>query len=378
MKYLDQLKSSFPHDIGELSRGLRAYEQAQGNTLRSLGALNAVEREMAIYESNNIAAHIRAMEQQRLESLRAVLDPLETFRKTLGVDPAWKRMIDELTKPLCATEQWTERSGVESFMKLLRESSSGLSAVEHARETYATANVAMKFVHEQKAFKEAQRNWKLPRHLVESVGALSALQEQIGTLTLPVIDWESAATLARMLGERGIQEELASLGIGENGELGSSAFQTGDDGYLTPKQRDLLTILSLILALLVPIYQEWSSNQSIQPLTTQVESNAVLLERQAKQLESLSILVERALVKETLRSQTRFVVLERVATVRLSPRAGASIEGKLLPREVVTLVSEEGKWIEIRYFHWVLKEYQTGWVLKKYFTRVPASYQSKE
>jgi len=101
-----------------------------------------------------------------------------------------------------------------------------------------------------------------------------------------------------------------------------------------------------------------------------------MLETQAKQLESLSILVERALIKETTRVSTRFVVLDRVATVRARPGSGASVESNLLPREVVTLVSEQGKWIEVRYYHWSLKAYKTGWVLKKYLTRVPASQQA--
>ena len=104
----------------------------------------------------------------------------------------------------------------------------------------------------------------------------------------------------------------------------------------------------------------------------------VVLERQAKQLESLSRLVEAAIVRESANTPTRFVVLDRDAEVRRHPQSGARTDGRLFPREVVTLLSEKGKWIEVRYYHWVLKEYQTGWVLKKYFARVPSSQQAKE
>lgn len=51
--------------------------------------------------------------------------------------------------------------------------------------------------------------------------------------------------------------------------------------------------------------------------------------------------------------------------------------GKLLPREVVRPVSEQGKWIQFEYYHWLMQEYQTGWALKKYFKRVPATYSQE-
>jgi hypothetical protein len=33
-------------------------------------------------------------------------------------------------------------------------------------------------------------------------------------------------------------------------------------------------------------------------------------------------------------------------------------------------MSEDGKWIEFEYYHWLHQEYRTGWALKKYFQRV--------
>jgi hypothetical protein len=373
MKHFDEFNNPFPRGLGALAREFSAYEQAQKTISQSLGAFNAVESEIERYKSLQVAAQAHAIEQQRWDSIRNILDPMEQFRKGLAVDTGWRKVLDELSQPKSAMELITESSGVSSFLKNLRDSSSGLSALEHARETYATADIANSILRQHRAFHEAQRSWELPHQLVDSVGALAALQEQIGRLTLPVMDWNSAATLARVLGRDGLQAELAALGIGENGEFISDVTPASDGGFLTPKQRDLLTILSLILALLVPVYQEWSSTQSKATTDNKPDSHTVMLETQARQLESLSILVERALIKESARADTRFVVLDRVATVRTRPHPGSSVEGKLLPREVVTLVSEQGKWIEVRYFHWVVKEYQTGWVLKKYFTRVPSS-----
>ena len=80
-------------------------------------------------------------------------------------------------------------------------------------------------------------------------------------------------------------------------------------------------------------------------------------------------------MQEASRQEQRFVVKERVAVVRSKPEHGAAVLGKLLPNEVVRPISEDGKWIEIEYYHWLHQEYRTGWVLKKYFLRVarPAS-----
>ena len=47
--------------------------------------------------------------------------------------------------------------------------------------------------------------------LLDSIGALQALQEQLGRLSLPVIDAASAFTLAKVLGPEGIKAQLAAM-----------------------------------------------------------------------------------------------------------------------------------------------------------------------
>ena len=87
-------------------------------------------------------------------------------------------------------------------------------------------------------------------------------------------------------------------------------------------------------------------------------------------IEALTKLVEKALVQEAKRQEERFVVKDRAAIVRAKPEHGSAVVGKLLPNEVVRPVSEEGKWIEFQYYHWLHQDYRTGWALKKYFQRV--------
>lgn len=227
-----------------------------------------------------------------------------------------------------------------------------------------------------KTYELAQKRWIVPPELVGSIGALKAMQEQIGKLTLPVIDWASAATLAKLLGPEGIEAQLAALGIQSDGTPSEHEPRYDDQGLgISRKAMELMTLLSLILAILVPIYQEISSSEWQQQTDKTLAAHGLMMEAQAKRMERLSSLVERALVAEAKRVDERFVVSERVVTVRLEPRSRSATVAKLLPREVVVPVSEQGKWIQFEYYHWLLQEHRTGWAPKKYFKRVPSTYK---
>jgi uncharacterized protein YgiM (DUF1202 family) len=152
------------------------------------------------------------------------------------------------------------------------------------------------------------------------------------------------------------------------------ASDTSEKGLLSRKQSDALTLLSLLLTLLIFFYQEYSGQlDKAKTETFQAETTSAL-QTQARQIQHLTVLIEKALKQAANTPEERFVVRERVAIVRTKPQHGASMEGKLLPNEVVRCIDEDGKWIEVQYYHWIQKEYRTGWVLKKYLDRVPATY----
>lgn len=222
-----------------------------------------------------------------------------------------------------------------------------------------------------KQYEATNRHWALPPALLETMSPLKALQEQLGKLTLPVMDWASAATLAKLMGSEGIQAQLAALGINSDGSINPQLAEHEDQGIgLSRKSLELMALLSFILAILVPIYQEYSSAQWQKSTDEKLGIQAEAIEHQRKMIEALTKLVEKTLVQEVSRQEQRFVVKERVAVVRSKPLHGATVVGKLLPNEVVRPISEDGKWIEIEYYHWLHQEYRTGWALKKYFLRV--------
>lgn len=323
----------------------------------------AVQTAKQMYE-----AHRKAQE----ESIRKMLDPLVNIRSSLLGDSSLKRMIDEFSKPVTATDHFTKLidqvTGSSAYLHSLHLSVD--SSIEQTRKLLSETSVSAGLQQVMKTFEATNKHWTVPSALLDSMSPLKAWQEQVGKLSLPVMDWGSAATLAKLLGREGIESQLAALGINPDGSLNAN-FAVQEEGIgLSRKAMELMALLSFILAFLVPIYQELSSAQWQASVDNKLEAQADALEGQRKMIEALTNLVQKALVQEAQRQEMRFVVGERVAVVRSKPEHGSTVVGKLLPREVVRPVSQKGKWIEIEYYHWLHQEYRTGWALKKYFQRV--------
>jgi hypothetical protein len=361
---------------------IRKMEEAQRVWARNLEPMNTIANQIReLTETNSIAVQLanqfRDMETQRFENIKKMLGPLADIHKSLMLDSSINRMLEDFAKPPLVNDElarlWKDAGHFGGAAKAMQDSMQ--SSLAHAQETIAAASITSDFSQVMKTYEEAQKRWAVPAELIGSVGALKAMQEQVGKLTLPVIDWASAATLAKMLGPEGIAAQLVELGIGPEGTLSEHALPPGDQGIgISRKAMELMALLSFILVVLVPIYQEFSSRERQQQTDKKLEAQSVMLEAHAKRFEALSNLVEEALIKEAKRVDERFVVLGRIAVVRSEPQHGSAVVGKLLPREVVRPISEQGKWIQFEYYHWLIQEHQTGWALKKYFKRVPATY----
>ena len=320
-----------------------------------------------------MAKQMYSVQKAQEESMRKMLDPLAHIRSNLLGDSSVQRMIDELSKPFTATDHFRklidQAAGSSAYLHSLHLSVD--SSIEHSRKILAEASISNGLQQVMKSFGETNKHWAVPSALLEAMSPLKAWQEQAGKLSLPVMDWASAATLANLLGSEGIQSQLAALGINPDGSLNSQFVDQEEGGIgLSRKTMELMALLSFIMAFLVPIYQEITSAQWQAATDKKLEVQADALDGQRKMIEALTQLVEKALVQEAKRQEQRFVVRERVAVVRSKPEHGGTVLGKLLPNEVVRSISEDGKWIEIEYYHWLHQEYRTGWALKKYFQRV--------
>ncbi len=361
----------------------RKLEQQRSTWMTAMAETNSLAEQIKKLVGQNSAAiqmaqQMHEAQKAQEDSIRKMLDPLGNIRSGLVADGSIQRMLDEFSKPLAATDHITKLLGQvaapSAYLKSLQLIND--SSIERARRVLAETSVNTGLQQVMKSFEEANKHWAVPSALVESLSPLKAWQEQVGKLSLPVMDWESAAALAKILGQGGIESQLAALGINPDGSVNPDFVEQEEEGLgLSRRSMDLMTLLGFILAFLVPIYQEISSSQWQAATDKKLEAQADALEGQRKLIEALTKLVEKALVQEAKRQEERFVVRERVVVVRAKPEHGSVVVGKLLPSEVVRPVSEDGKWIEFHYYHWLHQEYRTGWALKKYFHRVarPAS-----
>lgn len=361
----------------------RKLEQQRSTWMTAMAETNNLAEQIKKLVGQNSAAiqmaqQMHEAQKAQEDSIRKMLDPLVNIRSGLIADGSIQRMLDEFSKPLASTDHFTKLlgqvAGPSAYLKSLQLVND--NSIERARKVLAETSINTGLQQVMKSFEEANKHWAVPSALLESLSPLKAWQEQVGKLSLPVMDWASAVALAKVLGQDGIESQLAAWGINPDGSVNPDFVEQEEEGLsLSRRSMDLMTLLSFILAFLVPIYQEISSSQWQAATDKKLETQADALEGQRKLIEALTKLVEKALVQEAKRQEERFVVKERVALVRAKPEHGSAVVGKLLPNEVVRPVSEEGKWIEFEYYHWLHQEYRTGWALKKYFHRVarPAS-----
>jgi len=360
LHWLKQLEPTY-----RIAEDLRTISEAANSAL--LGEQSAVSQ---------MAKHW----QNQQEDIRRMLAPIADLRKQLALDTDLRRLMEDVSNATRISDDLDRiRREASAFNGVFTAIQDGMqTSLRHPQEALALTSTSRQISELMQSFNDVYKHWEVPRYLVESVGAVKALENSIGKLTLPVIDWPSAAALAKLLGEEGIQAQLRALGIRPDGTL-------LEDGEVTPeheegiglsrKALELMALLSFIAAFLIPFLQELSSYKWQEKTGAELAVHRQLLEKHQRQLEALSKLVERAIEKEAQRADQRFVVLERVALVRADPVPGSSIIAKLLPHEVVRPVAEKGKWIQIEYYDWLRQEYHSGWALKKYFKRVPATYR---
>ena len=318
-------------------------------------------------------------ERTQSEQMRRMLDPLAAIRKGLLADDATQKLIKELTAA----------SSIQDHIKKLADQTSGISAVaemlglqadesrkQHQRllDSVTGGSSIQSYL---KEFEAVNKHWMVPNEVLGVVGSFKDIQEQLGRVALPTIDWGSAGALAHLLGREGIQEQLALLGIRPDGTMHMPSGAQ-ERGILSRKQADAVALVSLLLSILFFLYQEASNQQDKAKAEAFQAQTTTTLQVQAQQIQSLTVLIGQALAQAAHQAAERFVVRERPATVRAEPEHGASVEGKLLPNEVVRFIDRKGRWVEVEYYHWLHEEYRTGWVLKHYLERVPASYSKHD
>lgn len=314
-------------------------------------------------------------ERLQMEQMRKMFDPMADIRKSVLGSTATQQLIKELTDGSSMRNQMKaitdDTLGIGSVAKMLTQQAEDSRA--QTKKLFENLGVGSSIQSYLKDFEHINKQWKVPNEVLGIVGSFKELQDQLGKVALPTIDWGSAAALANALGPEGIQEQLALLGIEPDGSMHEHA-EKPERGLRSRKQPDALAMLSLLLSILFFLYQEISSQQDKAKTEAFQTQTTATLKVQTQQIQNLTVLIEKALVQAAQVPEERFVVRERPATVRSKPEHGSAMESQLMPNEVVRMTDKEGKWVEIEYYHWLHEEYRTGWVLKKYLERVPANY----
>jgi len=223
------------------------------------------------------------------------------------------------------------------------------------------------------------------RDIAEQAAASLALADQQAEwarqFRLPVIDSAAAATIAHLWGRDGLERQLQSLGLDYErllqGAIDEDQSEAEPGARALPRRLpvwDVLNILMILLAVLVPIWQKVDADRAEERLTDVIRDGDAENQRRIDELERLlKEFFERLQPQDE--ANTLFVVRTRVALVREEPRSGSKLVAQVFPNQIVTLLSERGKWIEVEYFDWLAQEERSGWCLKKYFERI--SFASK-
>lgn len=210
------------------------------------------------------------------------------------------------------------------------------------------------------------------------------------SLGAPMLDAASIATVARAWGAKGAIRNLRDLGgiDQETLRMIAEAIDADDefdeeDGGETRQRGSisldtLLAIFSILLAIAMYQWQqedsaatEARSRAEHQALSAQI---AAADERAAERVDKLARAFEAVVAQmQGSSDQPRFVVRSRGALIRKGK--GGSVVAEAVPGQVVTLIAEEGKWIEVSYFDFATGKQRAGWALKKYFIRVQPGHQ---
>jgi len=369
----------------ELTQVNFASEQ-MARTMKSLQspAMTFAQQYQDLLSANSLAMQSIKTWQEGIqnEQMRRLLDPLDGIRQSLLFDNSTQKLVKELTAANSIQDHIKqlvdETSGIGSVVKLLAQQAE--ESREQHRRLLDSVTGSSSIQNYLKEFEAINKQWMVPNEVLGIVSPFKEIQEQLGRVALPTIDWGSAGALAKLLGAEGIKEQMALLGIGPDGTMHLPAALP-EKGLLSRRQPDAVALVSLLLAflsILYAAYQEVASQQDKAKTEAFQKQTTAALQVQAQQIQNLTTLIGQALVQAAQEPEMRLVVRERPAKVRVTPEHGAPVEGKLLPNEVVRAIDRKGRWVEVEYYHWLHKEYRMGWVLKHYLERVPPSFSKED
>ena len=367
--------ASVPSSISEVMKQSLNFEKQWSDALRPALELNRRFDEVSklINSSALLASQFGAASQLAREMANQSMhwekltEPLSQIRESM-------LFSDRIAKTMASSSL-----GWQNTARELAESLSISSSAMRMSEEISKQMMGVSALHLER-FAEITKPYQ---GLLDSIGTssfaataareIAAQHNWANQFQLPVIDGAAANAIAAIWGQEGVERQLKSFGIEYHhlfGDIETSPEQTQISSQFKIPPVDFWTAFSILLAILMFIYQARDSAQMEGRLVSEIQLSKDEVQNGTQLIgQLLQTLIESRQPSEE--GKIQFVVRSRVATIRISPRAGSTAIAEIFPNQVVTLVDVDGKWIEVQYFDWLNQEVRTGWVLKKYLVRVP-------
>lgn len=348
---------------------------------------------------NSIASTARSAMDSHQRMFEAATGPLMKLRADTLYEDQIKRATSALGNPLAS--MFKDANVASSMFDSLR----GISATDAIAKQITASLQSHTLSHLAELAKPLssvsdQISKELDR--VKGLGSMFDPGDWARRLGVPMLDAASIATVARSWGADDAMRALRDIGGVDLETVRQIAAQIraeeslGDEatpGKLSGVGKQgggmslelLLSIFAIVLSIAMYQWQKEDSEEmearlradnralsaQIQDLSTRAEAAE---RRNAERIENLTNAFERAMnqIDVEAATQSKFIVRARGASIR-AKKGGRPTAGEALPGQSVTLISEQGDWIEIAYFNYQTGQQASGWALKKYFTRVRAS-----
>ncbi|WP_018907481.1 SH3 domain-containing protein [Variovorax paradoxus] len=196
------------------------------------------------------------------------------------------------------------------------------------------------------------------------------------SLKIPTLDLAASAAIAKLWGPDGMRRQLELLDVEESAinalvpapAAGGRSHLPGED--LMSRQVARIS-LSNWVAIISALFALWVWMES-QETDKEIDAIKDGVAQSNQRLAAMEMLLKSVLSQSKVPHEhaQEFVARSRVVLIRKAGKHGAGVVAEALPNQTVELVSEDGKWIEVRYFDWNAHEERIGWALKKYFKRV--------
>lgn len=367
--------ASLPSSISEVMKQSMNFERQWADALKPALELNRRFNEVSklMNSSALLASQFGAASQLAKEMAdqsshwKRFTEPLSQLRESM-------LFSDQVAKAMASTSL-----GWQNTARELAESLSISSSAMRMSDEISKQMMGISALHLER-FAEITKPYQgLLDSIASSSFAAKAVQEIAAQhnwskqFQFPVIDSAAANAIAAIWGREGVERQLKSFGV-EYQQLFNVIETTPEKTQISSQFKippvDFWTAFSILLAILMFVYQDRDSAQMESRLVSEIQLSRDDVKNGTQLIgQLLQALIESRQPHEE--GKTQFVVRSRVATIRISPRSGSTAVAEIFPNQVVTLLDDDGKWIEVEYFDWLKQETRTGWVLKKYLVRVP-------